>query len=203
MSCTEILLVYFVNNWCVRCTWCNIDNIGLREKNQEGTNTDFGFPWSWIFLPQYVFVGFYVPRIVTVNRFQSNLFYILHDIPICLSSPFFVNLFFFNAVFCVCSFLVFFSQPDVVNITSCTSDTSIVDKIDQKNFGAGHLSKLIGCLPRKAKITHQSLQLHLSLIYLHSEISSDGVCVFFSSIFYLYCITFTYLHLYLKSVYLS
>ena len=81
-----------------------------------------------------------------MNRFQSNLFYILHDIPICLSSPFFVNLFFFNAVFCVCSFLVFFSQPDVVNITSCTSDTSIVDKIDQKNFGAGHLSKLIGCL---------------------------------------------------------
>ena len=58
----------------------------------------------------------------------------------------FVNLFFFNAVFCVCSLLVFFSQPDVVNITSCTSDTSIVDKIDQKNFGAGHLSKLIGCL---------------------------------------------------------
>ena len=40
MSCTEILLVYFVNNWCVRCTWCNIDNIGLREKNQQGTNTE-------------------------------------------------------------------------------------------------------------------------------------------------------------------
>jgi hypothetical protein len=36
-----------------------------------------------------------------------------------------------------------------------------------------------------------------------SEISSDDVCVFFSSIFYLYCITFIYLHLYLKSVYLS
>jgi hypothetical protein len=43
----------------------------------------------------------------------------------------FVNLF-FNVVFCVCSFVVVFSQPDVVNVTWITGHIhrSIVDKID-------------------------------------------------------------------------
>ena len=92
----------------------------------------FGFPYSWIFLPQY-FLLFFLPWILmgtlSVNRFQSNLFYILYDIR--LSSTFLWT-FFFNVVFCVCSLLIFFlSQPDV-NITWITGHIhrSIVDKID-------------------------------------------------------------------------
>ena len=46
---------------------------------------------------------------------------------------------------------------------------------------------------RKTKIANQSHQLHLSLIYLHwqqikSEISSDGVCGFFSPQFIIYIV---------------
>jgi hypothetical protein len=48
--------------------------------------------------------------------------------------------------------------------------------------------------PRKTKITHQSLNCTSLIIYLHcaqqinSEISSDGVCGFFSHFFLFYCI---------------
>jgi hypothetical protein len=72
-------------------------------------------------------------RTLSVNRFQSNLFYILHDIR--LSSTFYEP--FFHVVFCVCSFVFFFSQPDVVNITWITGriHRSIVDKIDPTLWG--------------------------------------------------------------------
>jgi hypothetical protein len=61
---------------------------------------DFSSPiFFWIF-----YVPWIVLRTLFVNRFQSILFYILHDI--CLVYVF-VNLF-FNVVFCVCS-LFFFS----------------------------------------------------------------------------------------------
>jgi hypothetical protein len=85
---------------------------------------DFSSPiFFWIF-----YVPWIVLRTLFVNRFQSILFYILHDI--CLVYVF-VNLF-FNVVFCVCSLFFFLSQPDLVNITWITGNThcSIVDKID-------------------------------------------------------------------------
>ena len=78
-----------------------------------------------------IFVVFFMPWIVmgtlSVNRFQSNLFYILHNIR--LSSTFLWAIF-FNVVF-LSLFFVFFSQPDV-NITWITGHIhrSIVDKID-------------------------------------------------------------------------
>jgi len=57
---------------------------------------------------------------------------------------------------------------------------------------------------RKTKITHKSPQFTpWTGQQIKSEISSDGVCVFSPQFVYLYCITFLYLHLYLKSVYLS
>jgi hypothetical protein len=61
---------------------------------------------------------------------------------------------------------------------------------------------------RKTKIIHQSPQLRLSNLFaLRNKLNSKSflmVCVCFSPhFFYLYCITFIYLHLYLKSVYLS
>ena len=60
----------------------------------------------------------------------------------------------------------------------------------------------------KTKIIHQSPQLRLSNLFaLRNKLNSKSflmVCVCFSPhFFYLYCITFIYLHLYLKSVYLS
>ena len=79
-----------------------------------------------------IFFGFFfnvkhVMGTLSVNRFQSNLFYILYDIR--LSSTFLWT-FYFNVIFCVCSLLLF-SNPDV-NITQITGHIhrSIVDKID-------------------------------------------------------------------------
>ena len=93
----------------------------------------FGFPYSWIFLPQYFLLGFFLlwilMGILSVNRFQSNLFYILYDIR--LSSTFLWT-FFFNVVFCFCSLLIFFLSQTDVNTTWITGlvHRSIVDKID-------------------------------------------------------------------------
>ena len=86
---------------------------------------DFSSPiFFWIF-----YVPWIVLRTLFVNRFQSNLFYILHDI--CLSSTF-LWIFFsmLSSVLVLCFF--FLSQPDLVNITWITGNThrSIVDKID-------------------------------------------------------------------------
>jgi hypothetical protein len=81
---------------------------GVTEKKLVGA---FGFPYSWIFLPPILLV-FFLPWIVmgtlSVNHFQSNLFYILYDIR--LSSTFLWT-FFFNVIFCVCSLLFFFLNP--------------------------------------------------------------------------------------------
>jgi hypothetical protein len=130
------------------------------EKNMHIIWTDFGFNllrsasklkrgvivgiggliWFSVFVnflsPIFVVV-FILPWIVmgtlSVNRFQSNLFYILHDIR--LSSTFLWAIF-FNVVF-LSLFFVFFSQPDV-NITWITGHIhrSIVDRIDQTITGA-------------------------------------------------------------------
>ena len=88
----------------------------------------FGFPYSWIFLPQYFFAANLDGDIV-VNRFQSNLFYILYDIR--LSSTFLWTFFFQRGLLCMFLVDFFFSQPDV-NITWITGNIhrSIVDKID-------------------------------------------------------------------------
>ena len=123
------------------------------EKNMHSIRTDFGFnllhsasklkrgviekKW-WvllvfrIFLPPIFLLFFFLPWIVMrtlfVNHFQSILFNILYDIR--LSSTFLWT-FFSNVIFCVCSLLFFFSQPDV-NITWISGHIhrSIVDKID-------------------------------------------------------------------------
>ena len=89
----------------------------------------FGFPYSWIFLPQYlllVFLLWILMGTLSVNRFQSNLFYILYDIR--LSSKFLWT-FLFNVVFCVCSLLIFFSL-NPMSILHELLDTYTVDKID-------------------------------------------------------------------------
>jgi hypothetical protein len=88
----------------------------------------FGFPYSWIFLPQY-FLLWILMGTLSVNRFQSNLFYILYDIR--LSSTFLWTFFFQYELLCMFLVDFFFSQPDV-NITWITGHIhrSIVDKID-------------------------------------------------------------------------
>ena len=106
----------------------------LRRKNMHSIRTDFGFNllrsasklkrgvienkfgecfWFSVFVnfpSPNIFVVFFLPWIVmgtlSVNNFQSNLFYILYDIR--LSSTFLWT-FFSNVIFCVCSLLVFFS----------------------------------------------------------------------------------------------
>jgi hypothetical protein len=60
---------------------------------------------------------------------------------------------------------------------------------------------------RKTEITNQSHQLHLSLIYLHwqqikSEISSDGVCGFFSLLNFLFILYNIYLFTFVFKIYL-
>ena len=111
----------------------------LRRKNMHSIRTDFGFNllhsasklkrgviekiggcfWFPVFVnfsSPNIFVGFFFCReswwggTLSVNYFQSNLFYILYDIR--LSSTFLWT-FFFNVIFCVCSLLLFFSQSDV------------------------------------------------------------------------------------------
>ena len=86
---------------------------------------------------------FYVPWIVmrplSVNCFQSSLFYILHGVR--LSSTFLWT-FFFNVVLVV--LCCFFSQPDVVNITWITGhiDRTIVDIIDQTSEDVEMVKKI-------------------------------------------------------------
>ena len=86
----------------------------------------FGFPYSWIFLPPIFLLFFFLPWIVmgtlSVNHFQSNLFYILYDIR--LSSTFLWT-FFSNVIFCVCSLLFFFSL-NPMSILPELLDTSTV-----------------------------------------------------------------------------
>ena len=98
----------------------------------EGTGGCFWVSYLWIFLPQYFFLLFCCESFMetlSVNRFQSNLFYILHDIRL---SSMFLWTFFFQCGF-LCMFLVdfFFSQPDV-NISWITGHIhrSIVDKVN-------------------------------------------------------------------------
>ena len=74
----------------------------------KGTGGCFWFSVFVDFSSPIFFVGFFLLWILmgtlSVNRFQSNLFYILYDIR--LSSTFLWT-FFFNVVFCVCSLLIF------------------------------------------------------------------------------------------------
>ena len=89
----------------------------------------FGFPYSWNFLPQYlllVYLLWILMGTLSVNSFQSNLFYIRYDIRLRFYEPFFSM---WSSVYVLCWF--FFSQPDV-NITWITGciHRSILDKID-------------------------------------------------------------------------
>jgi hypothetical protein len=64
----------------------------------------------WIFLPQYFFLLFCCESFMetlSVNRFQSNLFYILHDIR--LSSMFLWTFFFQCGLLCLFFVDFFFS----------------------------------------------------------------------------------------------
>ena len=67
----------------------------------------FGFPYSWIFLPQYfllVFLLWILMGTLSVNSFQSNLFYIRYDIRLRFYEPFFSM---WSSVYVLCWF--FFS----------------------------------------------------------------------------------------------
>jgi hypothetical protein len=85
----------------------------------------FFFPniFCWFFL-LWILMG-----TLSVNRFQSHLFYILYDIR--LSSTFLWTFFFHCSLLCLFFVDFFPSQPDV-NITWITGHIhrSIVDKID-------------------------------------------------------------------------
>jgi hypothetical protein len=97
----------------------------------------FGFPWSWIFLPQYILLVFmcrkswwgHCPWIVFSQIYFT--FFMIYA-----SRLRFMNLFsMWSSVFVLLFF--FFSQPDVVNITWITGriHRSIVDKIDPTLWG--------------------------------------------------------------------
>ena len=84
------------------------------------------------FFPNIFLLFFFAANLdgdIVVNRFQSNLFYILYDIR--LSSTFLWTFFFQCGLLCMFLVDFFFSQPDV-NITWITGHIhrSIVDKID-------------------------------------------------------------------------
>ena len=91
----------------------------------------FGFPYSWIFLPQYFLLFFFAVNLDgDIVRESFSVKFILHSLWYTPLVYVFMNLF-FNVVFCACSLLIFFSQPNV-NITWITGHIhrSIVDKID-------------------------------------------------------------------------
>ena len=89
----------------------------------------FGFPYSVVIFSSPIYFFFAVNRDEDVVResFSVKLFYILQDLR--LSSTFYEP--YFHVIFCVCSLLFFFSQPDV-NITLITGHIhrSNVYKID-------------------------------------------------------------------------
>ena len=82
----------------------------------------FAYSWIFLFFRWVFFLPWIVMETLSVNHFQSNLFYILYGIRV---SSTFLWTFLFNVIFCVCS------QPDV-NITWNTGHIhrSIVDKIE-------------------------------------------------------------------------
>jgi hypothetical protein len=93
---------------------------------------DFAFPYSWIFLPQYFFVGFFCCESWWGHCRESfSVKFILHSLWYTPLVYVFMNLFFsmWSSVYVPCWF--FFSQPDV-NITWITGNIhrSVVDKID-------------------------------------------------------------------------
>jgi len=99
----------------------------------EGTGGLFWFSMIVDFSFPIVFVGFYVSRIVMrycpwiVFSQIYFTFFMIYASRLRFCEPFF-----FNVVFCVCSLLFFFLNPDLVSITWITGHThrSIVDKID-------------------------------------------------------------------------
>jgi hypothetical protein len=92
----------------------------------------FGFPYSWIFLPPIFLLVFFfaVNHDGDIVRESFSVIFILHSLWYMPLVYIFMNLF-SNVIFCVCSLLFLFSQPDV-NITWITGHIhrSIVDKID-------------------------------------------------------------------------
>ena len=96
----------------------------------------FDFPYSWIFLPPICLLFFCFCFFAVRESWWGHCpwisfsqiyftFFMIYAFRLRFYEPF------FNVIFCVCSLLFFFSQPDV-NITWITGHVhrSIVDKID-------------------------------------------------------------------------
>ena len=124
----------------------------LRRKNVHSIRTDFGFhllrsasklkrgvikkklvgnfdfPYSWIFLPPIFLLVFFLLWIVmgtlSVNNFQSNLFYIVYDIR--LSSTFLWT--FFSNLTCVCSLFFFLNPMSILHELVDTSTVQLLTK---------------------------------------------------------------------------
>ena len=92
----------------------------------------FGFPYSWIFLPQYFLLFLFAVNLDgDIVRESFSVKFILHSLWYTPLVYVFMNLFFQCGLLCMFFVDFFFSQPDV-NITWITGHIhrSIVDKID-------------------------------------------------------------------------